>query len=90
MRTGDEIRTEALLAAMDAADAEAVILPASLTSTADLVPVNGVPRSDMTGNRQPGGIGVRRKPLPPLLRQPPERLGRGTTLKAAFNVFTDA
>ena len=29
MRTGDEIRTEALLAAMDAADAEAVILPAS-------------------------------------------------------------
>ena len=32
MRTGDEIRTEALLAAMDAADAEAVILPASAIS----------------------------------------------------------
>ena len=29
MRTGDENGTEALLAAMDAADAEAVILPAS-------------------------------------------------------------
>ena len=29
MRTGDEIGTETLLAAMDAADAEAVILPAS-------------------------------------------------------------
>ena len=29
VRTGDEIRTKALLAAMDAADAEAVILPAS-------------------------------------------------------------
>ena len=29
VRTGDEIRTEALLAVMDAADAEAVILPAS-------------------------------------------------------------
>ena len=90
MRTGDEIRTEALLAAMDAEDAEAVILPASLTSTADFVPVNGVPRPDVTGNRQTGGVGVRRKPLPPLLRQPPERLGRGTTPKAAFNVFADA
>ena len=90
MRTGDEIRAEALLAVMDAADADAVILPASLTSTADFVPVNGAPRPDVTGNRQPGGVGVRRKPLSPLLRQPPERLGRGTTLKAAFNVFEDA
>ena len=90
MRTGDEIRTEALLAAVDATDAEAVILPASLTSTADFVLVNGVPCPDVTGNRQTGGIGVRRKPLSPLLRQPPERLGRGTTLKAAFNVFADA
>ena len=89
-RTEDEIGTETLLAAMDAADAEAVILPASLTSTGDLVPVNGVSRPDVTGNRQTGGIGVRRKPLSPLLRQPPERLGRGTTLKAAFNVFADA
>ncbi len=32
MRTGDENGTEALLAAMDAADAEAVILPASAVS----------------------------------------------------------
>ena len=58
--------------------------------TTDLMPVNGVPRPDVTGNRQTGGVGVRRKPLSPLLRQPPERLGRGTTLKAAFNVFADA
>ena len=58
--------------------------------TADFVLVNGVPRPDVSGNRQTGGIGVRRKPLSPLLRQPPERLGRGTTLKAAFNVFADA
>ena len=62
-RTGDEIHPKALLAVMDAADADAVILPASLTSTGDLVPVNGVPRPDVTGNRQTGGIGVHLKVL---------------------------
>ena len=31
--------------------------------TADLVLVNGVPRPDVTGNRQPGGIGVHLKVL---------------------------
>ena len=69
---------------MDAADAEAVILPASLTSTADLVPVNGVPRPNVTGNRQTGGVGVRRKPLSPLLRQPPERLGERNNAQSSF------
>ena len=58
--------------------------------TADLVLVNGVPRPDVSGNRQTGGIGMRRELLSSLLRQPPEQLGRGTTLKAAFNVFADA
>ena len=67
-----------------------VMLHQIKAATADFVLVNGVPRPDVTGNRQTGGVGVRRKPLPPLLRQPPERLGRGTTFKAAFNVFADA
>ena len=31
--------------------------------TADLVPVNGVPRPDVTGNRQTGGIGIHLKVL---------------------------
>ena len=31
--------------------------------TADFVPVNGVPRSDMTGNRQTGGVGIHLKVL---------------------------
>ena len=31
--------------------------------TADLVPVNGVPRPDVTGNRQTGGVGIHLKVL---------------------------
>ena len=38
--------------------AVSVMLHQVKTVTADLVLVNGVPRPDVTGNRQPGGVGV--------------------------------